>query len=192
MKRIFLIITILTSVIVQGQTDCKFSKNEIDDMTGEKVVISKSIMMCIEFMGMGLNITPKQINDKYFLSFSFDYPRSFRMDPGDKIIIKLENNDLINLKVNNRVDSEGYEIPTGGYGTTTSYKGTTDVEVTKEILDKLSDQKVSKLRIYFSDGFNTIHTKVSKRWTEGYWEKENFKSKKINDLKKEIKCLLSI
>jgi hypothetical protein len=191
MKNIIIIIMMSISFIGYSQTNCKFTKNEIDDMTGEKVVISKSFIMCVEFMGLGLHLTPKQINDKYILNFSFTYPRSFSMSESDKIILKLENDELITLSTNKNFNSEGEEIFTGS-GYTTLYGGNIDIEITKEQLEKLSVNKLSKLRIYFSEGFDSVHNKVSKKWIEGFWEKDNFSSNKLKKFMKELSCLLSI
>jgi len=97
MKKLLLLL-LCVPLIGFGQ-ECKFLKNEVDDMTGEKTIITNGTLLCNKLFEPSLSIQPISINNSFHFALSISRMGNFNISQGNKVIIKLENDDLITLIV---------------------------------------------------------------------------------------------
>ena len=186
MKKLLLILLCLP-FIGFGQ-DCKFLKNEIDDMTQERTLITKGVLLCNVLFGSSLLIQPILTNGNFSIVCSFSRYGEFNISEGNRMIIKVYNelidkDELVTLTIKNSTTKLGIKSElsetTDSYGSRFSAYA-----ISERDWDILTKNKIKKIRIYFDDG--AVNLTESMGW---YWEKEDFKQRKIDKLFQQFNCL---
>ena len=180
MKKLLLLL-LCVPLIGFGQ-ECKFLKNEVDDMTGEKTIITNGTLLCNKLFEPSLSIQPISINNSYYFAFSNRRMGEFNISQGNKVIIKLENDELITLIVKSSVSK--LLLRSEVDKTMDQYDANFEADISLEQLTKLSKSKIQKIRIYYDEGAENLRAGMY------YWEKDNFNVKKTDKFLKLINCLL--
>ncbi len=153
--------------------DCKFSRNEVDDMTGTFVAETQSKMLFYVFGGDKIYFNFKNIDGNYYLNLDISRHSRFSISEGNSLLIKLSNDEIIDLKFLHtevsRLEYYSQYIST--------YSLSNVVSLTKENLTKLTNNKITKIRVYGNDG---------------YFENEKLKEKGINNFLTNANCIKDI
>jgi len=140
-------------------SQCEYERDEIDDMTGDKVVETTSELILNKFGGTSISVSATMVVSNSdtirFLTFTFTAWSIFSMDEDNKILIKLENGEIIELK-----NAEYLIAETGSFET---WEADIDAFLTYENFIKLSKNPIVKIRFYFNDGYVEEEIRSSQR-----------------------------
>lgn len=138
--------------IIEG---CNYERNEVDDMTGASVKKSKQEKLggFAAWGGVELHVASIKVDTTQSLIFTIQYPKIFSMNPGAKVLIKC--NDEKVYEVNNLKYMIADPNPI--------VKGLWDGEILTtlpvEVLTALTSCPVTKVRLYFNDGYVELEVK---------------------------------
>jgi|GEM_PF-4015233 len=132
------LLLLLLPALAIGQ-DCKFYENKVDEFTKDSL---KS------FSG-GRGFYFRKINNNAALVFTYmGLGAAYSISKGDQLILKMEDGSTVEL-INSVSDLGPTSISSGI--TTTTVRGTYPLD--KESLQKISSQKVDKIRMYLTRSF---------------------------------------
>ncbi len=155
MKKILSILTILFCFNSLMFSQCKYSKNEIDEF--KKIEIKQTYSKFFrEFTGANANIIFEKQGDGYWIiiNYNLQYPKAMVIGTNDLTYLKLENDSIIQLKPENIASGKMNTI--NGITTTQiliTYK------VDKALLNYLLNENISKVRITFTEGYREHEVK---------------------------------
>ena len=153
--------------------DCKFSRNEVDDMTGTFIAETQSKMLFYVFGGDRIDFYFQNIDGNYLLNLDITKHSRFSISKGNGLLLKLSNDEIIKLKFL-YTEVSGLEYYSQYVST---YSLSNSVSLTKENLIKLTNHKITKIRVYGNDG---------------YFENERLKEKGINNFITNANCINNI
>jgi len=122
--------------------NCKYSKNQVDEFTGNVEKITKQVMIYNGLAG-GLAIKLSKINNYIYLDMGYSRTDIFTIMKGDAIIFILKNKEKVELKSLKTEVSKPY---TGQFGTIWSVE--MSYGISEDDLNKIIKSPISKLRIY--------------------------------------------
>lgn len=126
---------------------CKFEKNEVDPITGEKIVEVKAFIKADKkTLYSYLNRTDDKYNIRFIIRLGGKH--NYTIPQGSKAIFKFDDGEVLELF------SESETIPTYNANDhiLSSYRPTYNIP--KEAIKKMSEKEVSFIRIYVSDKLN--------------------------------------
>lgn len=140
---------VLIAPYLYGQSgSCNFKKNEVDDMTGLKVLVTKERRLRIALY-KSLTVKGRKVNNTYMLHFLPTAGSIFSMDPGARVLIKTREENKVY-----EIHSNEYELSTGIHSSGFSvYSSEIQSTVDYSIINALSKETVNKIRFYFNDGY---------------------------------------
>jgi hypothetical protein len=143
---------------------CNYEKNEVDDMTGQFVKISKEeklggAAMGLVYRSLELHVSSISISkdqDTLFsLKFRIKNTSIFSMDAGAKVLIKCSNDKVYELNnLEGKIASCVYSSPNFSI-----WEIIITTPLSKEMLNTLSSCPVTKIRVYFNDGYDEVEIK---------------------------------
>lgn len=151
MKRITFLILTLASTISYSQ-DCKYKRNEVDEFTKHKILETKEELFTISGMGLGFSTTYSllKINDKRYITFKVTSPSIFTLRKGSEIMFKTELENPITLEFPDSIVANSTYISSLK---STFWNGSMDIPLSEEAYQRLLNEKITKLRVYTTDGF---------------------------------------
>ncbi|RUT68638.1 hypothetical protein D0817_19965 [Flavobacterium cupreum] len=166
MKKITFLILLLAANYISAQ-NCKYKRNEVDEFTKNKILETKEDIFTISGMGLGFSCgyALLKINDVRYLKLHVMSPSIFTLRSEHEIMFKTDSENTINLQF---IDTQ---IATGTYNTTlksTHWGAFTAIPISDEIYQRLLNEKISKLRIYTTDGYrdDDVSEKRDKKFKE--------------------------
>lgn len=171
MKKILLLGFILLSTVLSNAQKCDFLKNEVDQFTGEKMVITNFV-----------NIN-KKFTSKYFFSHSFGLSGNFYfinikltgggqslfISKGNKLSLKLKDDSILEFTASEHKKTEFSSIN----GVSYSYI-VPSYNISKEQLEQISNTGIKLIRMETSES----------QYDSDVTEKDNKK------IKQSINCIL--
>ncbi len=152
MKKIVLVL--LLTVSFGYSQNCKYKKNEVDEFTGSKVIITKDKIFTKIGMGFGTYaiISAKKINDTKYLAVSFSSNTIFTLRKGSLVMFKTENDEIIELSFS---ESMVADYSSSQVGTTNITRWTAKMYflLSDELVQKFNDIRIKKVRWYTTDGY---------------------------------------
>jgi hypothetical protein len=160
MKRLIYILSfsLLTNLAV-GQ-NCDYYKNETDEFTKAIKKITKSQTINNQHNAdktEALYLALKRIDNSKFLELtifrrhSLGGRQTYCFAKDSKVMIKLSNDSIRTLTYIGDVDCANGDVTSSQYGSYTDYNLTGNFLLTDELLDELGKNKMTKIRIYFTD-----------------------------------------
>ncbi len=166
MRKSLSLITLFFSIICFGQ-NCKYKTNEIDEFTKNKILETKIEVFTVSGMGLGFSTsyTLKKINEKRYLNFKITSPSIFTLREGDKIMFKTDSENTIDLIFPNTIIANNVY---NSHLKTTTWLENILIPIDELTYQRLSNEKVLKLRVYTTDGYidDDINEKRSKKFKE--------------------------
>lgn len=138
--------------IIEG---CNFAKNEIDDMTGAIVKQSKQEKLggFAAWGGIEIYVASLSVDTAKSLIFTIQYPKIFSMNPGAKVLIKCSDEKVYEVNNLKYMIADPSPIIKG------LWNGEIITPLPPEILTALSSCPVTKVRLYFNDGYTELEIK---------------------------------
>lgn len=143
----FLLILMLLPALSFAQ-NCEFSKNEIDDFTGNKVVVTTSKISTQLGAKADIYFVCKEgYRIRLWLSLTnvFYTSTDIAVKKGEEMFLKLENGEVVKLSALN-----DYETKTFNMAGTIIHYVEPEYEISKEDLEKLKNGLLQKVRIVCS------------------------------------------
>lgn len=168
-KAIIFILLIIGTTNSFGQ--CKFKRNEVDEFTKKLIRETKPVSVAGVF-SQNYTVAFKQVNDSYFLKFSYGSTGTLSMviGEGDKLMIRFDNDSVLTLQSLELTTANHYFSQySNSTGITCSYG------ITPEEIEMIARNKAVKIRFYMTDG---------------YFEKET-KSDGVEKMRSNAKCILN-
>jgi len=154
--RLLLLITFSTLFSLTAFSQCKYEKNEVDSFTGNKTIITQAKGLKFGLLD-GAAIKLARMNDsKKLLWFYFTTSDIFSVRSGDKLMFKLDNDEVVTLSNLSRVTAD-YIITSG----ITSWSAKMTYELSPRVISLLSTHDIQSFRLYTSKGYleNDIKSK---------------------------------
>mgnify|MGYP000327238981 CR=1 FL=1 len=153
MKKLFLLLLTLTFGLSLYSQKCKYLKNEVDEFTGSKIIELKRERIT-KSMGSGFNaidIGLRRVNDKVYISLKLNSPSVFTTERGGKILFKSSTKEIFEFEfIENEVAD--YESTKSKYNPTNWYTYSYAL-IDNQMLSKLSELDIVKVRWYTTDGY---------------------------------------
>lgn len=161
MKKLYVILVLICISFINYSQDCNYFKNEVDEFTGKKrmytnlqTIINKHEDGKTHMICLSLN----NINGAKFVKFvMFKRHSSSRntycFNKGSKLLIKLKNNEVIELRYIGDVDCAESDYNYSQYGSYTDYTISGNFYLDKESIIELNRAPINKFRVYFTDGY---------------------------------------
>ena len=158
MKILILILSfIATSAYSQN---CYYSKDEVDDMTGNSIIITKSKKIWNKLRARGperLDVYVMKINNSKSLSLTLKLIGDpYSINEEDEVLIKIETGEV--LKLINETSEVSDNVRNGSV---TQWAVNYLIMLEDEDIEKLSKFKIDKIRAYTSDGY--VDCEISKK-----------------------------
>jgi hypothetical protein len=133
---------------------CKYERNEVDDMTNKKVVITRPSLMINQFLGSGLLIKSAYMDGLFFLNLQYSKAAVgiFRIEKQAKIIFKFEDNSLMELENTEDIIAEMLAGDT--------WNATFNLALNDKNIEMLQKGRIIKIRIYTSKGIDDMEIKA--------------------------------
>lgn len=167
MKHTTILLLIALISITATAQKCKYTKNKVDEFTGHNVTITKAKALVITGMGFGVTagVQLKKINDSKYLVFQVTGPNIFTLQEGSSLMLKTSNDDIIEIPFVNTVIADHTYIATIN---TTVWSGEQTMVLDADLIAKLSDVEIVKIRWYTSEGYieNEVKRKNQKNISE--------------------------
>ena len=140
--------------LVEG---CKYEKNQVDDMTGDKV--KSSTWKTLYNLFTKLSVQTSQVNDYKYLNIKIIDGSIFTIPAEATIIFKDKSGQTYQLKTINEMGevAEGYII-----AGQTAYTATISMTLDEATIKGLAENNLSKVRIYYRDGYKDYEIKPGK------------------------------
>ena len=154
-RNYLIILLLILSLKASGQK-CQYLVNEKDEFTGAQKLETWGKLIR-EFTGSNANLILRKIDNNYYLllNYNVQYPKAMVIGSDDKLMLKLESDSILNFSPT--------EITTGNLITLNGIT-TTQIKVnyfaTKEQIETLSHYPITKVRVYFADGYKEHETKI--------------------------------
>jgi hypothetical protein len=145
------------SVVSQFIEACAFEKDEIDDMTGRRIRLTKPerIGGNAAFAGMQIQVRGFRVDDLYSLKFFIIYPGVFSMDKGAKVLLKCADEKVHELNT--------LEYVMARHTGSNIWTGEITMPLAGEKMDTLENCKLTKVRLYFNRGYVDLEVKDKKQ-----------------------------
>ncbi len=151
-KRALILMSDIESISpLSGEHASKIKVDKVDDMTGNTVKRTywDKLVMAIDYT---YYFQLSRINENYYLGLKVLLGSVSSVDKGDKLILKLENGELVNLYcMEYSISCRGC----GAIGISGSEMQGIEVDfiLTEEVINKLGSKRIIKLRLYTSQGY---------------------------------------
>ncbi|WP_445458441.1 hypothetical protein [Flavobacterium sp. HNIBRBA15423] len=156
MKKLFYLF-ILLSFMCEAQ-NCKFKKNEIDDFTKEKRLLTENKIICFDFYENSIGLTFSKFKTNLMsMKISFAGHDVILINENQKISLLLTDKSVIDLKIEDL--QSGKLKGNGGLMSSTDFEFFFDLN--DELIKHLK-QGVVKIRINTMDGFKDFDVKEKK------------------------------
>ncbi|MDC1025160.1 hypothetical protein OAR04_04470 [Flavobacteriales bacterium] len=153
--------------------DCKFYRNELDDMTGIYIAETKSKSLYTTFIGDNVFFHFRYASGFYYLMLDITKHNSFSISKGNKLLVKFDTDEVLEFEfLNTEFSNLSYYSQ---YVST--YQLANSVSISRDDLVKLTTNKIKKVRIYGNDG---------------YFEKDDIKDKGANNFITDANCILNL
>lgn len=155
---------IILSLSAAGQT-CKYEQNEVDEFTGEKVIISKYRLFIVAkgrsiYTAIKTVISNSDTNHFVLIDYTHRYEQPYGINEESKLQYKLENDEVISLTPNNRIDKmylkKKHRLSYADYMLEIEYP------ISKLDLIKLIESKLKYVRIHH------MNTEINEQDSEDY------------------------
>lgn len=144
MKKYFLVVIIPIISFNSEAQKCKYEKNELDEFTKNYVVITKRRSL-YQYLSNVLTMKGVMINDNKYLRAEIGASGIFSVDKGDKLMFILGDGSVLELK--------SVEYVIADHKTHGFYGAVADYYIDPEKFQLLSNYKITKVRIYTTDGY---------------------------------------
>ena len=159
-----LILIVVSTTAVFGQK-CRYSKNVIDEFTGEKIKISKTIEISNYPVSFKVTMKFKQVDDNYFVSLIFatsNKLKNYALETDNITFWKAGNDEMIKLVPTERVKAQyDYSYNSTGAVTVTSFDVT--YPISEESLRLISAHGLTKVRFDMGSNFEAKVGKLKNR-----------------------------
>lgn len=145
MKHLYFFVILITSSLLYSQ-ECKYDKNEVDEFTKNKILETK-----FEWLGNNFGYNFKKINDSKFLRIEIHHSKVFSIRDGSKLMFLTEKEEPITILF------PKYEI--SKVSSASNYYVVQYLNLSEELLSRFKNEKISKARIYTTDGYLEIDIK---------------------------------
>ena len=148
MKKIILGLLLVTSMISFSQ-NCKYKINETDEFTKNKILETE-----FEWISSNIGGSFKKINDKKALRLQLNSSSVFSVREGSKVMFLTDKEEPITFIFP--------ETNISKISTMTSFYSINYLMLSEENQNRLLNEKISKIRIYYSDGYIDTDIKEKK------------------------------
>ena len=145
MKISFLTLILIFTLSNVTYSQCKYIRNQKDEFTNKVILeTAKVIIKARDLTGQALNFHGYKQDNARFLKVNWNTLDIVSVDTGEKLMLKLSNNEVI------EVFSDKYQVssPIGNYWTIRIY-----YNINENGFQKLKQFEVVKLRFYTADGY---------------------------------------
>jgi hypothetical protein len=148
---------IALAVVDQIINGCAYEKDEIDDMTGQAVRITKleKIGGNAGFAGIELHIAGHKTNELTALKMLITYPEIFSLEKDAKILIKCDDNNVHELN--------NLEYTIARRSSSSLWNGQITLPLSEDMISILSACKATKIRLYLNSGYVELDIKENKQ-----------------------------
>jgi len=155
MKNIFIICIFLLSANLKAQ-ECKYEKKEVDEFTGEQIVLTKEKTLASVLSNKQLNIALRKTGPERdaFITLNLRYALSYNTDPlkigfkiNQKLILILENDSIVTLS-GNLEKSRMYTLKNAFSG---SQCIDNTYNLSKRDIGLMFNNQIKKVRFYYFD-----------------------------------------
>lgn len=159
MKKIILGLALLSMSISFSQ-NCKYKTNEVDEFTKNKILETE-----FEWISPNIGSSFKKVNEKKALRLQINSSSVFSVREGSNVMFLTDKEDPITLVFS--------ETNISKISTLTSFYSINYLILSDENQARLLNEKITKIRIYYSDGY--VDTDI--------------KEKKVMKFKELLKCI---
>ena len=155
MKTFLALLSFFVTITLYSQ-DCNYTKNKVDDFTGERIIqTQEKNMVRVDMSGNFIRMSALKIDDQRFLDVTIYSMQVFSIKKNNALMIRTEDGEVVELKFTGGVVAD-YK----GSGNMTQWFASNLIPLNKELYDKLKSVRPDKMRWYLSDGY---HEKVCKK-----------------------------
>jgi hypothetical protein len=144
-----------TNLLAQNN-NCQYSKNEVDEFTGRKVLITKKVNMYNGLSG-GFGFSCTKYDSTRILSLTYATSSIFTIEKGNALMFILDDGTKVELKASETLIAKPY---TSQFGTTWSVD--MSYIIPENEYKKIVSSPFKKLRIYTSDYYSEKEFKARK------------------------------